>query len=80
MGVPLRPLTKGVTSVPRRHGSYRRLGEIPQQVVGRQEHKASLEHREETKKMSLVAAQVGPAIGFALQVLAQAKLREDRHA
>ncbi len=70
MGCRSGPLTKGVPSVP---GDTAVTGDSEKSRSRSSGDKPSLEHREETKKMSLVAAQVGPAIGFALQVLAQAK-------
>ena len=44
LGVPLRTFDQRRSLCPRRHGGYRRLGELPPQVVRRQ---AIPEHREE---------------------------------
>jgi uncharacterized protein (TIGR02246 family) len=68
--VSLRTFDQRRSLCPRRYGCYRRLREIPQQVVRRQ---IVLNPREKTIKIRLVVALAGLAISFALPTFAQQK-------
>src|SRR6478672_10410387 len=68
--VSLRTFDQRCSLCPRRLGGYRRLGEIPQQVVRRP---TILEPREETMKIRLLLALAGLAIGYAVPAFAQEK-------
>ena len=67
LGVPLRTLTKGVSSAPGDSDGYRRLGEISRS------RRQSPRHREKTMKIRAVVILVGLAISFALPIFAQEK-------
>ena len=70
LGVPLRTLTKGVSSAPGDSDCYRRLGEISR---SRSLGDKSPKHREKTMKIRAVVILVGLAISFALPIFAQEK-------
>src|SRR5260370_1688460 len=70
LGVPLRTLTKGVSSARGDSDCYRRLGEISRsRALGDK----STKHREKTMKIRVVVILVGSAISLALPIFAQEK-------